>query len=139
MAQNGRGQTLARALEACVTGQTGTLSAYFTDDVSAWSPNMMVNSLAELTDVVASRDESLSNVSLVVEGVDAAANKAYAEFVLNANFSGPFVIDDDTVIEPNGRDIVLGGAIAADFTGDKISAFRMYFDDTTLLVQMLAE
>ena len=136
---DGRGRKLALALEAGLTGETGAMSGLFTDDVSGWSPNMMVNSLAELTELVASRDESLSNVSLVVEGVDAAANKAYAEFVLNANFSGPFVIDDDTVIEPNGRDVMLGGAIAADFTGDKISAFRMYFDDTTLLMQLLAD
>jgi limonene-1,2-epoxide hydrolase len=43
------------------------------------------------------------------------------------------------VIDPNGRDILLGGAIVAEFDGDKISAFRNYFDDATLLVQMLAE
>jgi len=139
MAESGHGRTLALALEACVTGQTGGLSEFFTGDVSGWSPNMHVTSLDELTEVVASRDESLSDVSVAVEGVDAAANKAYAEYVVSAKFSGPWQVDEDTVIEPNGREILLGGAIAADFTGDKISAFRNYFDDATLLVQMLAE
>ena len=42
------------------------------------------------------------------------------------------------MIEPNGREILLGAAMVADFTGDKISAFRNYFDDAALLEQMLA-
>jgi hypothetical protein len=31
---------------------------------------------------------------------------------------------EDVVIEPNGREIVLGAAMVADFSKDKISAFR---------------
>jgi hypothetical protein len=139
MASNGRGDVLARALDACVTGDTGALPELFTDDVSGWSPNLLVSSLAELTDAVGARDESLSDVSILIHGVDVVGNRAYAEYILSAVFSGPFPIDDEVVIEPNGHEITLGGAIAADFTGDRISAFRNYFDDFTLLIQMLAE
>jgi ketosteroid isomerase-like protein len=139
MAQSGRGETLARAFEACVTGQTGGLSEFFADDVSGWSPNMLVSSLNELTEVVASRDDSLSDVSVAVQAVDAAGNKAFAEYVLSATFSGPWVVDEDTVIEPTGDELVLAGSIAADFTDGKISAFRNYFDDASLLVQMLPD
>src|SRR5262245_42554255 len=138
MGANGHAEVLTRALEACVKGDTGPLPELFTDDVSGWSPNMLVSSLGELTEAVGARDESLSNVSILVHGLDAVGNKAYAEYVLSAVFSGPFPIGDQ-VIEPNGQEIMLGGAIAADFTDDKISAFRNYFDDVTLMVQMLAE
>jgi limonene-1,2-epoxide hydrolase len=100
---------------------------------------MLVSSLDELTEVVAGRDATLSDVSVQVDALDVVGNKAFAEYRLSAVFSGPLQVDDDLVIDANGRDILLGGAIVAEFDGDKISAFRNYFDDATLLVQMLAE
>ena len=48
------------------------------------------------------------------------------------------LLDDDVVIDPNGRQLLLGAAAVADFKGDKIKAVRAYFDDATLLEQMLA-
>ena len=48
------------------------------------------------------------------------------------------VLDEDTVIDPTGGKILLGAAFVAEFTGDKISAFRNYFDDASLLEQMVA-
>ena len=139
MAQNGRADVVERALAACVCGDAAALPDLFTDDVNGWSPNLLVGSLAELSEAVAARDESLSDVSILVHGVDVVGNRAYAEYMVSAVFSGPFQISDDLVIEPNGRELLLGGAIAADFTGDKISSFRNYFDDATLLVQMLPD
>jgi predicted ester cyclase len=56
---------------------------------------------------------------------------------LGAVFSGPFVVDGETVVEPNGQRIEIGAAIVAEFTADKISAFRNYFDDAALLEQLL--
>ena len=44
---------------------------------------------------------------------------------------GPFVIDEAAVIDPNGRQLLLGAAAVADFEGDKIKALRAYFDDAT--------
>jgi hypothetical protein len=118
MTQNGRAGVLERALDACVTGQAGALPELFTDDVSGWSPNLMVSSLGELTEAVGARDESLSDVSILVHGVDVVGDRAYAEYIVSAVFSGPFPIGDDIVIDPNGRELTLGGIIAADFAGD---------------------
>lgn len=138
MARNGRGRVLERALEACVKGDVDALPELFTEDLSGWSPNMLVTSLAELREVVAERDQSLSDVSVQIDALDILGNKGFAEYRVTAVFSGPFVINKDLVVEPNGREILLGAAIVAEFTGDKISAFRNYFDDVTLLGQMLA-
>ncbi len=137
MARNGRAGVVERALEACIKGEVDALPELFTDDVSAWSPNMHVTSRGELAEVVAERDGSLSNVSLKIDNVDVVGNKGYAEYRVSAVFSGPFVVDDDTVIEPNGRELLLGAAFVAEFSGDTISAFRNYFDNAALLEQML--
>jgi len=137
MARSGRAGVLERALEACLTGEVEALPELFTDDVSGWSPNMLVASRDELAEVVAERDASLSNLSLNIDVLDVVGNKGYAEYRVNAVFSGPFVIDEETVIEPNGREILLGAAFVAEFSGDTISAFRNYFDNAALLEQML--
>ena len=138
MAQNDRGRTLQRALEACIRGELDALPELFTEDVSGWSPNLVVGSLGELAEAVADREDALSNVDIKVDAVDVVGNKGFAEYRVSAVFSGPFVIKRDVVIEPNGHDILLGAAMVAEFSGDRISTFRNYFDDATLLEQMLA-
>ncbi len=137
MAQNDRAAVLERALEACVLGKVDALPELFTPDVSAWSPNLLVSSLDELTETVGQREDALSDVNIDVGALDIVGNKGYMEYRLSATFSGPLVVDDDTVIEPHGQEIVVGAALVAEFTGDKISAFRNYFDDAALLEQLL--
>ena len=137
MGQNTRSDVLRRALEACIVGNVDALPDLFTEEVSGWSPNMLVGSLGELSEVVADRDGSLSDVSLQINALDVFGNKGFVEYRVSAVFSGPFVITDTTVIEPNGETIVVGAAMAAEFEGNKISAFRNYFDDMTLMEQML--
>lgn len=137
MADNDRGAVLTRALQAAITGDVDALPEVFTADVSGWSPNMLVASLRELSEVVGEREEALSDVSVQVDGLDVTGDKGFVEYRVSATFSGPFVVDDDLTVEPNGRVLVVGACMAADFSGDKISAFRNYFDNMTLLGQMV--
>jgi ketosteroid isomerase-like protein len=137
MADNGRSEVLQRALKACVAGDADALPELFTDDVSGWSPQMHVSSLDELKETVASREEALSDVGIEINSLDVFGNKGFVEYRLNAVFSGPFALDEDTVVEPTGEKILLGAALVAEFSGDKISAFRNYFDDASLLEQMV--
>jgi ketosteroid isomerase-like protein len=137
MAENDRRQTLSRALEAAVLGEVDALPEFFTADVSGWSPNLLVASLDELSEAVASREAALSDVTLDIDSLDVVGNKGYVEYRLSAVFSGPLEVDGDTVIEPHGQQITIGAALVAEFTGDKISAFRNYFDDAALLEQLL--
>ena len=138
MAEDKRAEVLRRGLEACIVGDVAALPELFTEDVSGWSPNLLVSSLAELAEAVADREDSLSDVALQVDALDITGNKGFIEYRVSAVFSGPFVISDEVVIEPNGRELVLGAAMVAEFSGDRISAFRNYFDDATLMEQMLA-
>ena len=138
MAGNDRAQVLRRALEACVTGDVDALPELFTADISGWSPNMLVSSLDELSEVVAYREAALSDVGIDIDSLDVFGNKGFVEYRLNAMFTGPFVLHENTVIEPTGAKILFGAALVAEFSGDKISAFRNYFDDAALLEQMVA-
>ena len=137
MAENSRAQILRRALEACVTGDVDALPKLFTADVSGWGPHLLVSSLDELSETLAYREEALSDVGIEINSLDVFGNKGFVEYRLNAVFSGPFLLQEDTVIEPTGAKILLGAAMVAEFSGDKISAFRNYFDDAALLEQMV--
>jgi hypothetical protein len=137
MAEHGRSEVLRRAIEALILGDVDALPELFTDDVSGWSPILLVSSLDELAERVADREEALSDATVQVDGLDVFGNKGFAEYRLSAVFSSPLLLDDDTVVEPNGRQILLGAVTAVDFTGDRISAFRTYFDDLSLLEQMV--
>jgi hypothetical protein len=127
MTQTDRRRVLRRALEACTVGEVEPLPELFTEQVSGWSPNLIVSSLDEPAEAIADREDAVPDVNLQVDALDVFGNKGFVEYRLSAVFSGPFVI------EPNGREILLGAAMVADFTGDKISAFRNHFDDATLL------
>jgi ketosteroid isomerase-like protein len=131
-----RKQIVRGALEASVDGDAAALSQFFTDDVKGWSPAIDVASLAELADIAGERDEAISNVTVDLDGYDEVGDKAIAEWRASADHTGPFHLDDDVVIEPSGNRLELRGAIIAEFSGDKISAFRNYFDEVSLLEQL---
>lgn len=142
MADTDRGATLQRALETFIRPDEALiadLGSTFTDDVSVWSPNLSVHGHAELIEALAFRLDSFSDVDLVIDALDLFGSKGLAEFRVSANFSGAFVLDEDVVIEPNRRALLLGAAAVAEFDGSRIRAIRAYFDDATLLEQMLAE
>jgi len=137
MADNDRAQVLRRALEACIRGEVEPLPQLFTRDVWGWSPNMLVESLDELTETVADREDALTDVDVEINSLDVFANKGFVEYRVRAVFSGPFVIDENVAIDPNGHTLVLGAAMVVEFTDGKISSFRNYFDEAALLEQML--
>lgn len=142
MAENPRGAALRRAVQTCIKPDDAAiadLGSLFTDDVTVWSPNLLAVGLEDLAANLAYREASFSDVDIQFDTVDAFGNKGLAEFRVVATFSGPFVIDEEVVIEPNGHRLLLGAAAVADFEGDKIKAVRAYFDDATLLEQMLVD
>jgi len=131
-----RREIVRGALEASVDGDAAALSKYFTDDVKGWSPAIEVTSLSELAEIAADRDEAISNVAVDLDGFDEVGDKAIAEWRASADHTGVFELDDEVVIEPTGNRLELRGAIVAEFSGDKICAFRNYFDEVSLLEQL---
>src|SRR4051812_9146535 len=122
---------LLKALEAEVGGAPTDLGTLFTDDVVGWSPYATVSGLPALADLAALREEAFSDVAIMIRGLDEVGNKAFAEWVIEADHSGPYVLGEDAVLEATGRHVQLAGVTVADFRGGKIRSFRTYFDDAS--------
>jgi len=131
-----RKDVLWKAIEVEVGGASVDLGTLFTDDVVGWSPIMTVSGLADVADLSAQREEAFSNVVILLRGLDEVGNKAFAEWLIEADHTGPFVLGEDAVLEPTGRRVQLAGVTVADFRKEKIRSFRSYFDDLSLIEQI---
>ena len=132
-----RKDVLLKALEAEVGEASVDPATLFTDDVVGWSPIVSVSGLADLAELSAERETAFSNVVILLRGLDEVGNKAFAEWVIEADHTGPFVLGEDAVLEATGRRVQLAGATVADFRDGKIRSFRTYFDDVSLIEQMV--
>ena len=131
-----RATVLVQAIEASVTGDSRVVPELYADDVQGWSPVMTVSSAAELAVELEDRHEAFSDIDLEVTPLDVGADQACVEWIATATHSGPLVIDEDVVIEPTGGRFTLRGVTVADFEGDRIRAFRQYWDEVSLLEQL---
>jgi hypothetical protein len=132
-----RKDVMVKALEAEVGNSSVDLDSLFTDDVVGWSPYATVSGLAGLAELSALRDLAFSNVVILLRGVDEVGNRVYAEWVIEADHTGPLVLDDDVVLDATGRHVLLAGVSVADFREGKISSFRTYFDDLSMIEQIV--
>jgi ketosteroid isomerase-like protein len=134
-----RKDVLVKALEAEIGVEPADPSTLFTDDVVGWSPLASVSGLPAVAELAAQRDEAFSNVVILFRGVDEVGNKAIAEWVIEADHTGTLVLDANAALEPTGRRVQLAGATVADFRGGKIRSYRTYFDDFSLLEQLVGD
>ena len=132
-----RKDVLSKALEAEVGGAPVDLSTLFTDDVVGWSPYAMVSGLEALAELAALREEAFSNVVIMFRGLDEVGNKAFAEWLIEADHTGPLVLGDEAVVEATGRHVRLPGVTVADFREGKIRSYRTYFDDLSMIEQIV--
>jgi ketosteroid isomerase-like protein len=132
-----RKDVLLEALKAEVGAEPFDQGDLFTDDVVGWSPYVSVSGLPALAKLSALRELAFSNVVIMFRGLDEVGNKAFAEWVVEADHTGPYALGDDAVLEPTGKRVKLAGATIADFRDGKIRSFRTYFDDLSLLEQLM--
>lgn len=131
-----RAATLVQAIEASVTGDSRVVRDLYADDVQGWSPVMTVSSAVELAVELEDRQEAFSDIDVEVTPLDVGDDQACVEWVATATHSGPLIVDDDIMIEPTGGRFTLRGVTVADFEGDRIRAFRQYWDEVSLLEQL---
>jgi ketosteroid isomerase-like protein len=132
-----RKDVLLKAIEAEVGGASVDLATLFTDDVVGWSPYASVSGLPALAALAALRDIAFSDVVILFRGLDEVGNKAYAEWVIEADHTGPLILDEGAELEPTGRRVQLAGVTVADFRQGKIRSYRTYFDDISLIEQIV--
>ena len=134
-----RKDVLSKALEAEVGGLAVDPGTLFTDDVVGWSPLATVSGLTALADRSAVNDEAYSNVTITYRGLDEVGNKVVAEWVIEGDHTGPLVLGEDAVVDATGRHVQMAGVTVADFRDGKIRSFRTYFDDLSLIEQILGD
>ena len=130
---------MRRLLDATVTGDRATVADLVTADVTAWSPNLFVTSRDELLRALEHHEDAFSGIEVRVQALDQVGDKAFAEWHVAVDHTGPLAVDDDLVIQPTGRRLHVSGATVAEFDGDRICAFRSYFDDLALIEQLLVD
>jgi ketosteroid isomerase-like protein len=129
---------MVKALEAEVGSSSVDLGTLFTDDVVGWSPYASVSGLTALAELSALREIAFSDVVILLRSVDEVGNRVYAEWLIEADHTGPLVLDEDVAIEATGRHVQLAGMSVADFREGKIRAFRTYFDDLSMIEQIVS-
>jgi len=132
-----RKDVLLRALEVEVGGASVDPAILFTDDVIGWSPYATVSGLAAVAELSALRELGFSNVVIMFRGLDEVGNRAFAEWVIEADHTGPVFLGEGAVLDPTGARVRLAGVTVADFRGGKIRSYRTYFDDLSLLEQLV--
>ncbi len=132
-----RKDVLMKALEAEVSGESDELGSLFTDDVVGWSPYATVSGLTALEEVAALRELAFSNVVISFRGLDEVGNRAFAEWIVEADHTGPLVLGEDEALDATGEHVKLAGVTVADFRDGKIRSYRTYFDDLSLIEQLV--
>ncbi len=132
-----RKDVLLKAIEAEVGGDSADLGTLFTDDVVGWSPYASISGLDALAELSALREIAFSNVVILLRDVDEVGNKAFAEWVIEADHTGPLVLSEDAILEATGQHVELPGVTVADFRDGKIRSYRTYFDDISLIEQIV--
>ena len=132
-----RKDVLADAIKAEVGAVSADPETLFTDDVVGWSPYVTVSGLAAVAALSAVREEAFSNVVITFRGLDEVGNKAFAEWLVEADHTGLLVLSEDTALDATGRHVQLPGVTVADFREGKIRSFRTYFDDLSLIEQIV--
>ena len=131
-----RKDVLLKALDTEVAGAPVDPGTLFTDDVVGWSPYATVSGLTALADLAGLRETAFSNVVIMLRGLDEVGNKAFAEWLIEADHTGPLILGEDAVLEATGRRVQLPGVTVADFRDGKIRSYRTYFDDLSLIEQI---
>ena len=132
-----RKDVLADAIKAEAGAASADPETLFTEDVVGWSPYVTVSGLEAVAALSALREEAFSNVVITFRGLDEVGNKAFAEWLVEADHTGPLVLSEDTALEATGRHVQLSGVTVADFREGKIRSFRTYFDDLSLIEQIV--
>jgi ketosteroid isomerase-like protein len=132
------GTVLRRALAVALGGDADEVAELFTADVCAWTPTTVIGSRQELVHQLECSEDALSDLELTVDAVYVSGDVAVAEWRVRAAFTGPFLIDDDVLVEPTGEDVTFAGAAVAELAGGRIRRFRLYFDDAAFLEQVLS-
>ena len=131
----GAAAALVRGIEASIVGDSTVVSDLYTEDVRVSTPALNLESAVELAVEIEDRQSAFTDIDVEIRTLDVGGDRACAEWIVRFTHSGPLEVNDDA-IDPTGSRVTMHGVTVADFEGDKISAFRQYWDEVALLEQL---
>src|SRR4051794_28028806 len=123
-------------IHASVVGDGKGAAGLVTAGVHGWSPTLDVSSRDELLAAFADRLGTFADVDVEIDPVAVTTESAIAEWRFSAAPGAGFWLDGENR-PAAGRRVGVAGAPLPGFDGDRIKAFRHYFDDTALVEQLL--
>lgn len=120
------------AVEALALGDGSGLQRIFTDDVQFRSPHVTAQSLAELLYAVCSPEPALGELEITLSSAVMDRSTVAVEWLVNATLISPLLFSDNLLIEPINDRLQLQGSSFAEFSDERIRAFRCYFDDSEM-------
>ena len=88
---------------ATVAALTTDIEAAVTSDVVVWSPRLYATSRVELIEALTEVDDTVTDVSITIGGLDVVGSTVYVEWQATGRFSNPCLLRDDLLVEPTGR------------------------------------
>ena len=82
----------------------------------AWSPRLYATSRVELIEALTDVDDTVTDVSITIGGLDVVGSTVYVEWQATGRFSNPCLLRDDLLVEPTGRAVESAGVLIVRFT-----------------------
>ena len=130
-----RAAALVRGIEASIVGDSTVVSDLYTENVRVSTPAVNLESAVELAVEIEDRESAFTDIDVEITALDVGGDQACAEWIARFTHSRPLEVNDDA-IEPTGSRVTMHGVTVADFEGDRICAFRQYWDEVALLEQL---
>ena len=134
-----RKDVLLSALETELGIGSADLSTLFTDDVVGWSPLASVSGAGGSHRGGHPRPGCVLQRPPSLRGLDEVGNKAFAEWLIEADHTGTLVLNENAALDATGRHVQMAGVTVADFRDGKIRSYRTYFDDASLIEQLVGD
>jgi hypothetical protein len=132
-------EDLTRLMRIAIVGDPETLHEALTDDAHGWSPTLVFSSRAEAEAALADREHPLSVLEFGIDRLCWSDTLVFAEWNLRASLQAPLLIGDDILVEAEDGNVSLVGATVAVRCGPLLSAVHTYFDDASLIEQVILD
>lgn len=136
-ADDPRRRRLEVALQAGVIGDLDSAGRALTVDAACWSPSLSVGSLSEAEAALAERPAVLAVDEFRIEGLWWCDPVAIAEWHVAASVVGPLLVCDEVLVERSGGRVDVFGASFAALRDGRIAAMHTYFDEASVIEQVL--
>ena len=124
-------------MRATVVGEPVELHLALAADAVGWSPSGAFTYRDQAVTLSLESVSSLVVEEFHIESLSWDDPVVSAEWRLVARQSEPLLIDEDILVEPTDRLVLLFGATIAEIRCDRVVVLHTYFDDAALIEQIL--